>query len=171
MPSRLGSEPPAPPNCALQQTALRAAAECGVRTLMHVAIQFAALVGITLIAFIVYAYVQGFVAVNFFPFTSPRPVFEMIVCAVAGSFAAAAVSSIPLAKLFKRHAWLAALLVALPVVTLRLNDLWSYSGTLRRDVEIMAVIESGSYLLVLVGGAILFSRFRLHSNFSSKPTP
>ncbi len=131
---------------------------------MHFALRIVVLFVAAAVAFAVSGYAQHFVAIAFFPVAYPRPVNEMVVCAVVGAAAAALVASFPLAAAFRNRAWLAAAFVAAPVLVLRVPDVLFYSGASASVVMVMGAVESISYLLSLVVGAWLVSRWWPRSN-------
>jgi hypothetical protein len=120
---------------------------------MRKARQIVILLVVTALAFAVWSYVQAFVAHQFFSGELPRPYSEMISCAVSGAVAAMVVSSLPLAAAFGRHACIAAVAVATPVLLLRVPEALFYSGHFQQEVRVMSTIESMSYLVLLMLGA------------------
>lgn len=134
---------------------------------MTIALRIVGLLVVMVAAFTASAYASQFTAAVIFPAPSyPRPYSEMIVAAVAGSLAAGLVAAIPLAWLFDRRAWLGALVVAAPVLALRLPELASYTGPQAPQVKIMAGVEALLYVLCVVGAAVISYRLTARSNFS-----
>ena len=124
-----------------------------------------------LVAAFVYAYVQNFVQIAVFDARSPRTYQDMVICTLAGAAAAAVIASFPIAATFRKMSLPAAAFASLPVVTLRINDFFTYAGSLAHQVKVMSVVESASYLAFLVFGTFLASRIWRRSNNSFKPTP
>ncbi|WP_202840741.1 hypothetical protein [Luteimonas saliphila] len=122
-------------------------------------------------AFAANAYVQHFTRALFFDSQVPRSYLEMIFCALAGALAATVVASAPLAAVFRRHAWLAAVAVSTPVLALRLTEFFTYTGAISSQVKVMAIVEASSYFALLVLGAWFVSRIWPRPNSSFKPTP
>lgn len=125
---------------------------------MHIALRLLALVVVGVFAFIVNAYAQQYWAGLLFPYVVPRPYTEMVSAALVGAVAAAAVSAWPLAQLFERKAWLAALSVTLPVVVLRAPELGATVAYEQHAVVVMALVEMLSYVSAVVYAAWLLSR-------------
>lgn len=140
---------------------LRSSAATTFRKVFMKALLFkvAAVAILTVLAVAAWSFAQSLVA-TFFPVVSPRPLSEMVVCALAGAAAAALVSSVPLARLFASRAWLVAFVLAAPVAFLRLPEIASYSGALESDVKVMGILELGCFVMAVVGGAWLVSRHR-----------
>ena len=101
----------------------------------------------------------------------PRSYLEMITCALIGALAATIVASAPLAAVFRKQAWVAAAVVAMPVLALRINELSTYAGVNSDQVRVMAIVEASSYFGALVLGAWFVSRIWPRPNNSFKPTP
>jgi hypothetical protein len=125
---------------------------------MRLALRLIALVAVAIVAFVANAYAQQYWAGLLFPRVVPRPYAEMVSAAVVGAIAAAAVSALPLAKLFERNAWLAGLFVALPVVALRAPEIAANSTQAQQATSVMAWVEMLSYTLAVVCAAWLLSR-------------
>lgn len=104
-------------------------------------------------AFAAAAYASLYFAGYLFPRVVPRPYTEMVSAALVGAIAAALVSAVPLAKLFGRRAWLAALAVAAPWVALRISDLMHYARKNEPRIVVMSWVELLLYPVVLVGAA------------------
>lgn len=125
---------------------------------MQLTLRLLALVVVAVVAFAANAYAQQYWAGFLFPRVVPRPYAEMVSAAVVGALAAAAVSAFPLAKLFARKAWVAALAVALPVVALRAPEIGSQGTPFLEAIAVMAWVELLSYTFAVVCGAWLLSR-------------
>jgi hypothetical protein len=117
---------------------------------------------LAVIVFAVYGYVQHYAAVFFFPRIVPRPYTEMIACAVLGAIAAGAVVGYPLALLFRKAIFYAAVASAVPVLLLRVPEIIEYWNK-DQVVVYMSSLESVVLLAALVGGAWL-ARKQLRSN-------
>ncbi len=115
------------------------------------------------VAWVVYAYATLYFAGYLFPRVVPRPYVEMVSAAIVGSMAAALVTAFPLARLFKSRAWLIAVVVALPMLAIRIGDLIHYAGKNEAVLVVMAWIEMFVYTGCIVSAAWLVSR-RLHSS-------
>jgi hypothetical protein len=87
-----------------------------------------ALLLLLVVAFAANAYASLYFAGYVFPRVLPRPYVEMISAATVGGLAAAALVAYPLVWLYGRRAWLAALMVASPVVLIRTGDVLHYIG-------------------------------------------
>jgi len=117
---------------------------------------------LAVIVFAVYGYVQHYTAVFLFPRVVPRPYTEMIICAVLGAIAAGAVVGYPLALLFRRGIFIAAVVAAVPVLLMRVPEIiehWEKDQV----VVYMSSVESVVLLAALVAGAWL-ARKQLRSN-------
>lgn len=119
----------------------------------------AALFVLLAVAFAVDAYASLYFAGHLFPRVFPRPYVEMMSAAVVGSFAAAAVVSWPLVRLYSRRAWLAALFVASPIVALRLSDLMYYAYKNESRIIVMSAFELLIYPALLLLGSWVAARF------------
>ena len=131
---------------------------------MHIALRILALFVVAAAAFTANAYAQLYWAGLLFPRVVPRPYSEMVSAAVVGALAAALVAAVPLSKLFQGKAWLAALVVALPVVALRASEVGAGGTPERQTIAVMAWVEMLSYTSALVFTAWLLSRRRRLSN-------
>lgn len=120
--------------------------------------KYAALPVLVALAFAAYAYASLYFAGLLFPRVVPRPYLEMMSAAVAGSVAAAAVASWPLVRLYAGRAWLAALLVAAPLVIVRISDLLHYANKNEPRIVVMSWFELLVYPGVLVVGVWFTSR-------------
>lgn len=78
--------------------------------------------------------------------------------AVAGTIVAAVVSSLPTAVLFPRHIWIAALVVASPVIAGKASDVAFNTGALEQHLMLVYFVESALYAGAVVIGALLVSR-------------
>jgi len=110
------------------------------------------------LAFAVNAYASQYFAGHLFPRVLPRPYLEMMSAAFIGSAAAAAVVSWPLVRVYTAWAWLAALLVAAPVVALRADDLLQFWGKNDPRIVVMSWFELIVYPVALLFGVWLVSR-------------
>ena len=137
---------------------------------MKLLLQMLALLLATLISALVYAYVQSFVQTTFFGMAG-RTYVDMVSCALAGSIGAAAVISLPIAAIFRKKYSFAAAFISSPIIALRLNDFFSYRGSLAQEVQVMSVVEGFGYLAALLVGTHVASRFWRRPNNSFKPTP
>lgn len=117
-----------------------------------------ALLLILALAFTVYAYASLYFAGYLFPRVVPRPYIEMMSAAVVGSVAAAVVMSWLLVRLYAGRAWLAALLVAAPLVVVRISDLMHYSSKNEPRIMVMSLFEALVYPAFLLGGVWLVAR-------------
>jgi hypothetical protein len=117
---------------------------------------------LAVIAFAVYGYVQHYTAVLFFPRVVPRPYTEMITCAVLAAIAATAVVAYPLALLFRRGIFFAALALAVPVLLLRVPEIFEYWDKDQVAVY-MSSVESVVLVAALVAGAWLTRHLRSNS--------
>lgn len=127
---------------------------------MQFLVRFITLLVVAIAAFAANAYAQEYWAGMLFPRVVPRPYSEMVSAALVGAAAAAAVSALPLVRLFKKSAWLAALVVALPVVALRAPEISAAMPEAAQPVSIMAWVEMLSYTLAVVCAAWLLPRRR-----------
>lgn len=125
---------------------------------MRLLVRFTALLVVALAAFAANAYAQEYWACMLFPRAVPRPYSEMVSAAFVGAAAAAAVSALPLVRLFNRGAWLAALFVALPVVALRAPEISAAMPEALQPVSVMAWVEMLSYTSAVICAAWLLSR-------------
>jgi hypothetical protein len=125
---------------------------------MQLTLRLLALVVVSLVAFVANAYAQQYWAGFLFPRVMPRPYSEMVSAAVVGAFAAAAVTALPLAKLFESKAWIAGLFVASPVIALRAPELGTSGAQGQEAIVVMAWVEVLSYTLLVVCAAWLVSR-------------
>ncbi|WP_133952453.1 hypothetical protein [Rhodanobacter sp. TND4FH1] len=123
---------------------------------------------IIVVAFAASAYAQHFTRTLVFGAQIPRSYLDMITCALVGAFAATVVASAPLAAAFRKQAWLAAIVVSVPVIALRANEFITYTGSLSTQVKVMAILEASSYLGFLVVGAWCVSRIWPRPNNSFK---
>ncbi len=124
---------------------------------MRIFVKVLVLVLAVIAAFLANAYVQHFIRAEVFGNQFPRTYPDMFACALAGTIAASLLVSIPIAATYRGKAWLAAILISLPVIALRLNDFITYTGRLVSQVKTMAIVEIGSYLASLIGGSLLAS--------------
>ncbi|MFT7775668.1 hypothetical protein [Roseateles sp.] len=128
---------------------------------MQIFLRFVALVVVANAALLVNAYVQEYWAGLLFPRVDPRSYTEMVSAAVVGALAAATVSALSLAWLFKRWAWLAGLAISLPVIAIRAPELAAGpSSSIQQATVAMAWVEMVSYAAAVAGAAWLLSRRR-----------
>lgn len=125
---------------------------------MRLALRLLALVVVAVVAFVANAYAQQCWAGLLFPRVVPRPYSEMVSAAVVGAVAAAAVAALPLVKLFQSKAWLAGLVVALPVIALRAPEVGASGPAVAEATAVMVWVEMLSYTLAVVCAAWLLSR-------------
>ena len=139
---------------------------------MRTFIKVVILLLIAIAAILVFAYSQRFVRTVVFGNQYPRSYLDMVSCALAGSLAASIIVSIPIAATFRRKPWLAASAVSLPMLGIRLNELFTYTGPFTSQVRVMAVVEAGSYLAFLVAGSLLASTiWKQSDNHSNSHRP
>ena len=119
-----------------------------------------ALVLLAALAFVANAYASLYFAGYMFPRIEPRPYVEMVGAAVAGGVAAAVVTAWPLARLYADRAWLAALVVAAPVVALRVGDLLHYGQLEEPRIIAMSLVELLLYPALILGGVWVASHLR-----------
>lgn len=122
---------------------------------MRMSAKLLALVLMLGVAFAVNAYASLYFAGYLFLRTEPRPYAEMMSAAIAGAFAAAVIVAWPLARLYSSRAWLAALVVASPVVFLRAGEIAKYWGMNEPRIMLMSWFEMVTYPAVLVAVACL----------------
>jgi hypothetical protein len=127
---------------------------------MQFVLRFVALVVIAIAALLANAYAEQYWAGLLFPRVEPRPYTEMVSAAVVGALAAAVVSALPLAWLFRRWAWLAGLAISLPVIAVRAPDLGASTSPMQQAIYVMAWVEMVSYIVVVAGTAWLLSHRR-----------
>jgi hypothetical protein len=109
-------------------------------------------------AFVAYAYASLYFAGYLFPRVLPRPYTEMVSAAAVGSLVAGIVVAFPLARLFTRRCWLAGLIVASPLVVVRVSDLVHYAGKNEPRIMVMSVVELLLYPAAIVACAWLVGR-------------
>lgn len=97
-----------------------------------------------------FAYASTYFAGMLFPFVEPRPYLEMMSAAVVGSLAAAVITAWPLIRLYGRRAWIAALVVAAPLMVLRLSDIAQYAGKSDTRIMVMSWFELVVYPAILL---------------------
>jgi hypothetical protein len=111
------------------------------------------------IAFLGYAYGSLYSAGYLFPRVVPRPYVEMVSAAAVGSAVAGLLVSLPLVKLYPSRYWLAGLLVASPLMVVRVNDMAHYSGRNEPRIMVMSVVEFVIYPALILAVCWLASRF------------
>jgi hypothetical protein len=124
---------------------------------MQLLLRILALIVVAVVAFVVNAYAQDYWAGYLFLRVYPRPYLEMVSAAIVGATAAAIVTALPLATIFRKKAWLAGLFVALPVIALRAPEIEISDNQTQQAIIVMAWIEMLSYTLLIVCAAWLVS--------------
>ncbi len=114
-------------------------------------IKLVVLVLLALVAFAVDAHVSFEFAGRVFPLEHPRPYLEMIGAAIIGALVAGMVVAYPLVRLFPLRYWIAALMVSLPYMSLRVDWLVMYFGEHKPRIVATALFE-----LLFFPAAIVF---------------
>jgi hypothetical protein len=117
-----------------------------------------ALLLLVILATSAYVYGDHCFAGYLFPRVLPRAYVEMISAAIAGGVAAALLCAYPLARLFGRHAWIAAGVAALPLIILRMSDILFYWSRDEPRNLAMSWIELFVLLVALQLGTWLVGR-------------
>lgn len=117
-----------------------------------------ALLLLQVLAFSAYAYGELFFAGYMFPRVLPRPYIEMVSAAIAGGVAAALLCSYPLVRIFGRHAWLAAVVVAFPLMYVRASDILFYWDRDEPRILVMSWVELAILPIALQLGVWLVGR-------------
>lgn len=118
-----------------------------------------ALVPLAVVLFLGNAYGSLSFAGLLFPRVVPRPYTEMIGAATVGALVGGLLVAYPLARMFPSRHWVAALVVSLPLVALRLSDLLAYAGSNQSAIIVMSVVE---LLLVPLGAVTVTWLFARH---------
>jgi hypothetical protein len=121
--------------------------------------KLAALAPLAVVLFIGNAYGSLTFARLLFAGNYPRPYIEMIGAAIVGALVGGVLVAYPLAKLFPSRYWLAAVVVSLPLMALRVGDLQTFSGAQHTAIVVMSVVELLVVPLTAAAVAWLFVRF------------
>ena len=124
-----------------------------------------ALVPLAAILFLGNAYGSLSFAGLLFPRVVPRPYTEMIGAAAAGALVGGILVAYPLVRLFPSRYWVAAFVVSLPLVALRLGDFLAYVGKDQSAIVVMSLVE----LVLVPMGAVMASW--LFVRFLPRPVP
>jgi hypothetical protein len=111
------------------------------------------------IAFLGNAYGSLYFVGYFFPRILPRPYMEMLSAAAVGASVAGALVSLPLVRLYPSRYWLAALVVASPLMAIRVSDIAYYTGKQEPRITVMSIAELFIYPGLMLVICWLTSRF------------
>lgn len=101
---------------------------------------------------VAYGWATSRFAAAFFPRVFPRPYVEMLGADVAGALAPAALVAWPLARLYGPRAWIVALVVAAPMMALRVSWLVTFAGEDQPGIMITSAFELVTFPVSLLAG-------------------